>query len=131
MNLACFSNKFTTYLRKILNLFCPCIPYKVENHYFYENVLYACVSTSADSGQKSSGSGLLFGQSSGSGLIGFENFSKVRVRVHRVSLLKFGFSGLSGLGLESTKSWTSSYTKSIIKWINWIENALKFTKCVL
>ena len=50
--------------------------------------------------RKSSGSGLLFGQSSGSGLIGFENFSKVRVRVHRVSILKFGFSGLSGLGLN-------------------------------
>ena len=50
--------------------------------------------------QNSSGSGLHFWQSSGSGLIGFANFSKVRVRVYRVSFLNFGFSGLSGLGLK-------------------------------
>ena len=48
--------------------------------------------------QNSSGSGLLFGQSSGSGLIGFANFNKVRVRVYRVLVLNFGFSGLSGSG---------------------------------
>ena len=53
----------------------------------------------------SSGSGSGFGKSSGSGLIGFANFSKVLVRVHRVSFLRFGFSGLSGSGLKSnTKS---------------------------
>ena len=50
--------------------------------------------------QNSSGSGLHFWQSSGSGLIGFANFSKVRVRVYRVSFLNFGFSGLSGSGLK-------------------------------
>ena len=54
--------------------------------------------------RKSSGSGSDFGQSSGSGLIGFSNFSKVRVRVYRVSLLKFGFSGLSGSGFDFTKN---------------------------
>ena len=48
--------------------------------------------------QNSSGSGLHFRQSSGSGLIGFANFSKVRVRVYRVLVLNFGFSGLSGSG---------------------------------
>ena len=52
--------------------------------------------------QNSSGSGLLFGQSSGSGLIGFANFNKVRVRVYRVLLLNFGFSGLSGSGFDFT-----------------------------
>ena len=46
---------------------------------------------------KSSGSGSDFGQSSG--LIKFSNFSEVQVRVYRVSLLKFGFSGFSGLGI--------------------------------
>ena len=50
--------------------------------------------------QNSSGSGLHLWQSSGSGLIGFANFSKVRVRVYRVSFLNFGFSGLSGSGLK-------------------------------
>ena len=48
--------------------------------------------------RNSSGSGFVFFNSSGSGLIGFVNFSNVRVRVYRVSLLKFGFSGLSGSG---------------------------------
>ena len=48
--------------------------------------------------QNSLGSGLLFGKSSGSGLIGFANFSKVRV--YRVLFLNFGFSGLSGSGLK-------------------------------
>ena len=51
----------------------------------------------------SSGSGSGFGKSSGSGLIGFSNSSKVRVRVYRVSFLKFGFSGLSGSGFDFTK----------------------------
>ena len=41
--------------------------------------------------------------SSGSGFIGFSNFSKVRVWVNRVSLLKFGFSGLLGLFFDFTK----------------------------
>ena len=50
--------------------------------------------------QNSSGSGSAFGKSSGSGLIGFAFSSKVRVRVYRVSLLKFRFSGLSCLGLN-------------------------------
>ena len=50
--------------------------------------------------QNSSGSGSAFGKSSGSGLIGFAFSSKVRVRVYRVSILKFGFSGLSGSGLN-------------------------------
>ena len=54
--------------------------------------------------QKSSGSGSIFIQSSGSGLIGFSNYSKLRVRVYRVSLLKFGFSGLSGSGFDFTKN---------------------------
>ena len=48
--------------------------------------------------QNSSGSGLHFLQSSGSGLIGFAFFSNLRVRVYRVSLLMFGFSGFSGSG---------------------------------
>ena len=48
--------------------------------------------------RNSSGSGSVFLKTSGSGLIGFVNFSNVRVRVYRVSLLKFGFSGLSGSG---------------------------------
>ena len=34
--------------------------------------------------------------SSGSGLVGFANFCKVRVRVYWVSFQNFGFSGLSG-----------------------------------
>ena len=46
--------------------------------------------------QNSSGSGLLFGQSSGSGLIGFANFSKLWGRIYWVSFQNFGFSGLSG-----------------------------------
>ena len=50
--------------------------------------------------ENSSGSGSGFGKSSGSGLIGFAFSSKVRVRVYRVSFLKFGFSGLSGSGLN-------------------------------
>ena len=41
---------------------------------------------------------------------GLENFSEFQVMVHRVSLLKFWFSGLSGLGLQSTKSKPFSYT---------------------
>ena len=52
--------------------------------------------------QNSSGSGLNFGQSSGSGFIGFPNFCKVRVRVYRVLFLNFGFSGLSGSGFDFT-----------------------------
>ena len=51
-----------------------------------------------------SGSGLLFWQSSGSCLIGFANFSKVRVRVYRFLILNFGFSGLSGSGLNLSLS---------------------------
>ena len=47
--------------------------------------------------QKSSGSGSAFEQSSGSGLIGFLFFRKLRVRVYRVWDPNFGFSGLSGL----------------------------------
>ena len=50
--------------------------------------------------QNSSGSGSAFRKSSGSGLTGFAFSSKVRVRVYRVSILKFGFSGLSGSGLK-------------------------------
>ena len=50
--------------------------------------------------QNSSGSGLHFLQSSGSGLIGFAFFSNVRVRVYRVSLLMFGLSGILGSGLN-------------------------------
>ena len=53
--------------------------------------------------QKSSGSSLLFRQTSGSGLIGFLNICKVRVRVYRVSFLEVGFSGLSGSGFDFTK----------------------------
>ena len=48
----------------------------------------------------SSGSGSGFGKSSGSGFFGFAFSSKVWVRVYRVSILKFGFSGLSGSGLN-------------------------------
>ena len=50
--------------------------------------------------QNFSGSGLNFGQSWGSGLIRFPNFSKVRV--YRVLFLDFGFSGLSGSGFDFT-----------------------------
>ena len=49
--------------------------------------------------RNSSGSGLAFWQSSGSGFVGFDDFCKVRVRVYR-----FGFIGFHGFEFYYQKS---------------------------